>query len=156
MTYRFRGIRQVQGCRGEPGYCGAMWKIKASLPLHWRVRVTVVWGSPAGITWGPVQGPCQSTSSALVFHFWSFYRPGTPMVYSSKEAYAVMGTVERMHWLLATSDGFDVYNDPQNLIFLFDPLGVDLKFSQTSLPKILRLAVRERIKIHLYAHQNCQ
>lgn len=59
-----------------------------------------------------------------------------------KEAFAIMATVERMHWLLATTDGFDLYTDHHNLIFLFDPLAVVPDLSQTSLRKVLRWAVR--------------
>lgn len=45
------------------------------------------------------------------------------------EAYAIMASVERMHWLLATSDGFDLFIDHYSLIFLFDPLAVVLDLS---------------------------
>ena len=41
-----------------------------------------------------------------------------------KEAFAVMETTNRMHWILATPDGFDFYTDHQNMIFLFDPLAI--------------------------------
>lgn len=51
---------------------------------------------------------------------------GTP---SKKEAYAIMETVERMHRLLATADGFDLDTDHRNLIFLFDPFAVVQEFS---------------------------
>lgn len=59
-----------------------------------------------------------------------------------KEAFAIMATTERMHWLLATPDGFDLYTDHQNLIFLFDPLAIVPDLSQTSLRKVLRWSVR--------------
>lgn len=59
-----------------------------------------------------------------------------------KEAYATMATVERMNWLLATTDGFDLFTDHKNLIFLFDPLAVVTDMSQTTLRKVLRWAVR--------------
>ena len=55
-----------------------------------------------------------------------------------KEAYAVMNTLDRMHWLAATPDGFDLYTDHNNLIFLFDPLAVVDDTSQSSLRKVLR------------------
>lgn len=41
-----------------------------------------------------------------------------------KESYAVLTTLKRMHWIVANSDGFDLYTDHNNLIFLFDPLSV--------------------------------
>lgn len=59
-----------------------------------------------------------------------------------KEASAVMATTERMHWLLATPDGFDLYTDHHNLIFLFDPLAVVPDLSISSTRKVLRWAVR--------------
>ena len=59
-----------------------------------------------------------------------------------KEAFAVMATTDRMHWILATPDGFDLYTDHQNLIFLFDPLAIVPDLSMSSLRKVLRWAVR--------------
>jgi len=59
-----------------------------------------------------------------------------------KEAFAVMNTLDRMHWIVATPDGFDLYTDHNNLIFLFDPLAVVPDMSQTSLRKVLRWAVK--------------
>ena len=59
-----------------------------------------------------------------------------------KEAYAVLTTLDRMHWIVATTDGFDLYTDHNNLIFLFDPLSVVPDLSATTLRKVLRWAVR--------------
>ena len=59
-----------------------------------------------------------------------------------KEASAIMSTVERMHWLLATPDGFDLFTDHHNLIFIFDPYAVVSDLSQSSMRKVLRWAVR--------------
>jgi len=59
-----------------------------------------------------------------------------------KEAFAVLASFERMHWLTATPGGFDLYTDHNNLIFLFDPLSVVPDLSQTSLRKVLRWVVR--------------
>lgn len=59
-----------------------------------------------------------------------------------KEAYAVMSTLDRMHWIVATPDGFDLYTDHNNLIFLFDPISVFPDMSQSSLRKVLRWAVK--------------
>lgn len=41
-----------------------------------------------------------------------------------KEAYAIMATTDRMHWVLATTDGFDIFTDQHNFIILLDPLDV--------------------------------
>lgn len=59
-----------------------------------------------------------------------------------KEAFAVMATLERMHWLVATLDGFDLFTDQNNSIFIFDPLSVVPDLSQTAVRKVLRWAVR--------------
>lgn len=59
-----------------------------------------------------------------------------------KEAYAIMATIDRMHWILATPAGFDLFTDHHNLIFLFDPLAVVPDLSQTSMRKVLRWTVR--------------
>jgi len=49
-----------------------------------------------------------------------------------KEAYAVLAILQRMHWLVPTSSGFDLYTDHNNLIFLFDPLSIVPDLAQTS------------------------
>lgn len=59
-----------------------------------------------------------------------------------KEAYAILATLARMHWTVATPDGFDLFTDHNNLIFLFDPLSVMPDMTQTTLRKVLRWAVR--------------
>ena len=59
-----------------------------------------------------------------------------------KEAFAVLATLGRMHWIVATPEGFDLYTDHNNLIFLFDPLFVVADLSQGTLRKVLRWAVK--------------
>lgn len=58
-----------------------------------------------------------------------------------KEAYAVLATLQRMHWLAATPAGFDLFTDHNNLFYLFDPLSIVPDMSQTTLRKVLRWAV---------------
>lgn len=41
-----------------------------------------------------------------------------------KKAFVIMATVDRMHWITATADGFDLFTDHNNLVFLFDPLAI--------------------------------
>lgn len=65
-----------------------------------------------------------------------------------KEAFAVMNTLDKMHWVVCTTEGFDLYTDHNNLIFLFDPLAVVPDLSQTSLRKVLRWAV----KLSIYSY----
>lgn len=59
-----------------------------------------------------------------------------------KEAYAVLATLQHMHWLAATPADFELYTDPNNLIYLFDPLSIVPEMSQTTHRKVLRWAVR--------------
>lgn len=59
-----------------------------------------------------------------------------------KEAFSVMETAERMHWLLATTNGFDLHADYHKLIFLLSILTVDPDRSKPSLYKVIRWVVR--------------
>lgn len=59
-----------------------------------------------------------------------------------KESFSVVATLDRMHWLVATQDGFDIYTDHNNLIFLFYPPSIVPDMSQTTLWKFLRWAVK--------------
>lgn len=47
-----------------------------------------------------------------------------------------------MHWVLSNPDGFDIFTDHNNLVFLFDPLSVVPDIYQTTLRKVLRWATR--------------
>lgn len=53
-----------------------------------------------------------------------------------------IATTERMHWLLSTDRGFDLFTDYNNLFFLFDPTAVIADLSQTTTRKVLRWALR--------------
>lgn len=46
-----------------------------------------------------------------------------------------------MHWLVATPDGFDIYTDHHNIIFIPHPLSQMPNLSQISIKKVLRWAV---------------
>lgn len=70
-----------------------------------------------------------------------FYGLETQYSTLEKEAYAIMKTVQRMHVLLATCDGFDLFADHHNLVFLFDPLFVVSDLFQTTTRKLLLRAV---------------
>lgn len=63
------------------------------------------------------------------------------MINARKKAYAIMATIDRMHWPLATSDGFDFYTDRYTLIFLFDPLRVMSDLSQIYVQNVLQWAI---------------
>lgn len=58
-----------------------------------------------------------------------------------REAYVVLATLERMHWLVATSAGFDLCTDHNNFIFLFDRISVIPDLSQSTLRKVFCCAV---------------
>lgn len=58
-----------------------------------------------------------------------------------KEAFAIMATLERPHWMAATPDGFDLYTNHHNLIFIFDPLSLLPDLSASVNRKVLRWAV---------------
>lgn len=67
-----------------------------------------------------------------------------------KEAYAVMATLDRMHWIAATADGFDHISDRKNLTFLFDALSIVPDLPQTSLQKVLlRLSMYTYTCVHI-------
>lgn len=69
-----------------------------------------------------------------------------------KEVYVILATVDRMHWALATTCGFDLFTDHNNLIFIFDPLSIMPDLSQSSLKKVLRWAVRMSIYNYTCVH----
>ncbi len=48
------------------------------------------------------------------------------------EAFAILATVEKMHWILATAPGFVLFTDHKNQIFMFDPLSVQPDLSASS------------------------
>lgn len=84
----------------------------------------------------------EQSHSALAFLSGRFNATQLGRSVLETEAFAVLATLERMHWLAATPSGFDLFTDHNNLIFLFDPLSVVPDMSQTTLRKVLRWAVR--------------
>lgn len=58
-----------------------------------------------------------------------------------KEAFAILASLHRMHWLVATPEGFDICTDNHNIIFIFDPLSLMPHLSQSSIKKVMRWAV---------------
>lgn len=71
---------------------------------------------------------------------------------AEKELHAVVATLDRMHRLIATPDGFQLFTDQNNLIFLFGPLSVVSDLCQTSLLKVLRWAIRLSTYAYTYLH----
>lgn len=72
-----------------------------------------------------------------------------------KEAYAVMATLEHMHWLASVPSGFDLFTDHNNLVFHFDALSVVPDLSQTSLRKVLRWTVHLSAYNYTCLHIKC-
>lgn len=54
-----------------------------------------------------------------------------------KEAYAIMETLERSHWVASGLEGFYLYTDHNNLIFIFDPLALKPDIGQAAIRKVL-------------------
>lgn len=55
-----------------------------------------------------------------------------------KGAYTIMDTVDvRLHWVLPTSAGYDLFTDHRILVILFAPLALVPDLSQTNLQKLL-------------------
>ena len=69
-----------------------------------------------------------------------------------KEGFAIMETLRRMHWIVATSKGFDLFTDHNNLIFMFDPLAVQPDLSVSSTRKVLRWAIKMCIYNYTCVH----
>lgn len=69
-----------------------------------------------------------------------------------KEAFAVMATLDRMHWLVADPQGFDLFTGHNNLIYIFDPTFIVTDISQTTIRKVLRWAVRLSVYNYVCIH----
>lgn len=75
-----------------------------------------------------------------------------------KEAFSIMATIERMHWIASCPEGFDLFTDHNNLIFIFNPLTLVSDLSQSSIKKLIRWAVLlsyyNYICIHISGNEN--
>lgn len=78
----------------------------------------------------------------LAFHSGRFSGAQVSWSTIEKEAFAVLATTERSHWLASTPAGFDLYTDHNNLVFIFDPCAVVPNINQATIRKVLRWAVR--------------
>lgn len=90
--------------------------------------------------------------SPLSFLFGLFNATQLEWSVLEKEAFAVLKILDRMHWLVTSPEGFDLYTDYSNLIFLSDPLSVVADMSQTTLRKVLRCTVRLSIYRDTFYH----
>lgn len=104
------------------------------------------------VTQVPLEYLCQPHAaqrhSLLAFCSGKFNKTQFGWSILEKEAFAVLATLDRMHWLAASPAGFDLFTDHNNLIFLFDPLSIVPDLSQTSMRKVLRWAV----KLNIYSY----
>lgn len=69
-----------------------------------------------------------------------------------EEAFAVLASCDRAHWLAASPSGFDLYTDNNNLIFIFDRTSIQLDISQGSLRNVLRWAVQMSMYDYICIH----
>jgi RNase H-like domain found in reverse transcriptase len=59
-----------------------------------------------------------------------------------KEAYAIVISCERLDWLLQRPDGFSLYTDHQNLLYVFNPYGRNPSVAAHTAAKLIRWALR--------------
>jgi hypothetical protein len=59
-----------------------------------------------------------------------------------KEAYAIIASCTRLDWLLHRPDGFSLFTDHHNLIYVFHPHGHNLSLSAHTAAKLTRWAIR--------------
>ena len=59
-----------------------------------------------------------------------------------KEAYAIIASCNRLEWLLQRSDGFSLFTDHHNLLYVFNPNGTHGSHSAHSAAKLIRWALR--------------
>lgn len=72
------------------------------------------------------------------FLFSRFNGPKQGWSILEKEPYTVLVALKGNYWLLETPEGFDLFTDQNNLIFISDPLSVVPKLSQTGIWNFLR------------------
>lgn len=119
-----------------------------SSDTHWSGIVTQV-----SLTYLDVPN-VEKQHELLAFPCGKFNRTESGWSTLEKEVYAILATVQRMHWLLGGPDGLDLFTDHNNLLFIFDPLAVVADLSQTTLRKVLRWAVRLSAYNYTCVHHN--
>lgn len=95
----------------------------------------------------------------LAFQSGSFagfsYRWSTP----EKEASAIIKSCERLDYLLLRPEGFHLYTDHSNLVFLYHPERANIRMNKTIYNKILRwgpiLSMFQYTIIHIKGEDNC-
>lgn len=94
----------------------------------------------------------------LAFHSVRFSATKLSWSTIEKEAYAVLASVGQAHWLATCADGFDLYTDHNNLIFIFDPTTLMPDIALGAVRKVLRWVVRmsayKYVCIHIRGEDN--
>lgn len=129
-------------CIGKSDGFVIPWTYVTVVNLHTCVRCYVVW-------------PCNTTSmrrthepaqkqrySPLASLSRRFTATRIHLSILEKEAFAIMGTMKRLCWMVDTSDGFDLHTDYHNPIFIFVPLSSLPDLSASAIRKVLRCTVR--------------
>jgi RNase H-like domain found in reverse transcriptase len=65
-----------------------------------------------------------------------------------KEAYAIISSFDRLYWLLQRTDGFSLFTDHNNLVYVFNPHGYPGSPSTHSAAKLIRWALK--LSTYLY------
>lgn len=74
----------------------------------------------------------------LAFHLNRFSKTRIGRLTPKKGAFAVMASNERAHWLASCADGFDLFTDYNNFIYIFDSLAVMPDIGDATTRKVLR------------------
>lgn len=69
-----------------------------------------------------------------------------------EEAFPILSTIKRIHWLTTTPVGFQLLTDDNNFMFIFDPLAFVSDLKQTSVRKVLRCAVALSAYSYVFHH----
>lgn len=69
-----------------------------------------------------------------------------------KESYSVIATIERMHWLASCHEGFYLFTDHNDLVFISDPIYTVQDLSQASIRKVILRELRPSIYSYQYIH----
>lgn len=91
---------------------------------------------------GLVEAAFKKSHQPLAFISRKFFATQLCCSILEKEDYAAVALLEKIYWFTETSNGFSLYKDHKNLIWLFDPLSVVSDPSQTPLRKLLLWVLR--------------
>lgn len=84
---------------------------------------------------------CTWTASWTTSASFRTFQPNRIWLVGTRKSYAIMATLQRIHHLVTTLNGFDLYTDHKNLIFLSHLLSFVTDLNQKTVFKVLRLAV---------------